>query len=445
MRFLVAVLLPVVAAAQDLVPDAAQLTHVRARLAALPEDHRAIVVAVVAGHEPVILCRGSCEDGSPVTDETLVPAGRLARLLIADALHVKHGGDLTASSGVKVGSLEPTLMQLVGGMQEVPDYWDWRADSKALTAADILACSATVSRCGFEPECNRAGMAELMLLEPACLDARVPTWPAFLRVTLSPRVGGLDPVDAGSLPEAGTRSPAVLTEIARHAKPAPMRLLLRAQDLANWWSWRTREAIPVPDGARSGYSGKLDRRGGVARWTFEDFWNTPVKTLGTVYPDQRCALLCILIESERRGPNLDDDLMEAFETDLWGQLEPEVLLGVGGRLVGLGNARPLSAWMGHVWKTAEGAAHPCEIEVTEATHNGLSITFEGVRMSSSQALARGGAMRIVVSQRNMRGGVLWMTPTPGSSGLGSMTAVLHWWDSQHRAPYVLELVEKDGN
>ncbi len=445
MRFLVAVLLPVVAAAQDQVPDAARLTHVRDRLAAWPEDHRAIVVAVVAGHEPVIVCRGRCEDGSPVTDETLVPAGRLARLLIADALYVKHGGDLTANSGVKVGPVEPTLMQLVGGMQEVPDYWDWRADSKALTAADILACCATATRCGFDPEWNRAGMAELMLLEPACLDERMPTWPAFLRVTLSPGVGGLDPVDAGSLPEAGNQAPTVLTEIARHAKPAPMRLLLRPQDFANWWGWRTREAIPPPDGWRSGYSGKLDRRGGVVRWSFEDFWNTPVKTMGTVYPDQRCALLCILIEPGRRGPSLDDDLMEAFEADLWGELEPEVLLGAGGRFGGLaGRNRPLTSWKGHTWKTAAGAAYPCEITVTEVSHNGLSITFDGVTMSSSQVLAKGDAMRIVVSKGNMRGGVLWMVPTPGSTEIGSMTAVLHWWDTLHRAPHVLELTAQDG-
>ncbi|MFO1078447.1 MAG: hypothetical protein U1E73_12055 [Planctomycetota bacterium] len=434
------------AIAQDVLPGAADLSHLRGTLATWSPDACAFVIAVVNGDMPTVLYHGNDTNGKPVRPQTYTPVGSLARLLVADALDVKFHGKLDVPAGATVAGKKPSALDLLlGGHSDanlLPDYWDWRSDSPPVTTTTILACADVAAEAGVTFGVDRAGMSDLMLLEPFVLQGEGKDWPEFLRATLSPPVSGFDPRDAALVSDDEWATLSVSSTIAKHAKPAPLRLMITAKDLANWWQWRIQKPMPLWSGFRMGSHGKARRRDEIETWEFEDFGNRPVKTLAVAYPQQRSGILCVSVGPPKWIPGQDDALAGAFEADLFGEVEEPAQQALGGRLGMRGANAPLEDWVGKTW-VASDASRPCVIRVENATHRGLRLEFGGQTIPSVQALPEGNAMRVVMGIDNLHGGVLWMCPHTNVGQPESLVAVFVEWNAVSTVPHLLRLVAKD--
>jgi len=431
------------ATAQDLALGAKELTHLRATIDAWTPPAPTVVIAVVDGEEPVILCRGTDTGGKPVAPLTYTPIGSLARLLVADALHVKLEGKLDVAAGVTVGSMQPTVLELLQGSDALPDYWDWRSDSKTQSVAALLSCADVAADAGFKFDWGPAGVAELMLLEKLFLGENADDWRPFLRVTLAPRVSGLDPRDAADdLAEGKGTSISLSSTIAQRARPAALRLMVTAKDLANWWQWRLRAPMPLWEGFRMGHRGEVPRRDGITVWRFEDFGTTPVKSLAITYPQHRSGILCVSVGPPKWVPGRDSALAAGFEADLFGPLGDVAAPMFGGR-AGRDARPPLAALKGKRWTSGAGALQPCKIWIENATHQGVRLEFDGKTATSGQVLPSGAFMRVNMHFDQDHGGVLWLCPKPSMKDPKRLVAVFVERDELCRVPYLLELTLED--
>ena len=437
-------LLAAAAAAQEPPPAPVDLAHLRAVFERWPADSRALLIAAVDGGEPVILCRGDDTHGEPVRTNSYAPVGSLVRLLVADALHCKLGGKLDVPAGVVVAGTRPTILDLLQGSgpetDRLPDYWDWREDAEPVTAATLLACADVAADAGFVSGRGNSSMADLVLLEHLALASAGDDWSSFLRVALAPRVSGLDPRAPGNSGDEAWAAASILSDVSAHAEPAPLRLMVTGKDLANWWAWRLRTSMPLWQGSCMGSRGHAPRRDEVETWTFEDFGNRPVRTLAVAWPQRRAGILCLSVGEPKWIPGQDRSLTDAFEADLFGGLEPQAQLGLGGRFGGRGNNRPLAGWAGQTWVAAENAL-PCELRIDNATHKGLSLDLGGQTFASVQALREGKAMRVVLTIDNARGGVLWMV-TPTEATRKRLVAVFVERSARSTVPHLFRLVPK---
>lgn len=425
------------ATSQDLALGAKELTHLRASFDAWTTTSPTVVIAVVDGEEPVILSRGTDTDGKPAAPLTYMPLGSLARLLVADAVHVKLAGKLEVAAGVTVSGRQPTVLELLQGSADLPDYWDWRTDSKPQSVAALLSCADVAAEAGFKFDWGPAGVAELMLLGKLFLGENAEDWQPFLRVTLAPRVSGLDPRDAADLAEGKGTNISLSSTIAQQARPTLLRLMVTAKDLANWWQWRLR-TMPLWEGVRMGHRDLVARRDNIAVWKFEDFGTTPVKSLAITYPEHRSGIVCISVGPPNWVPDRDKDLAAAFEADLFGPLPDVAVPMFGGRFAREGRP-PLAALKDKRWTAGADALQPCKIWIENTAHQGLRLEFDGKTASSSQVLRSGAFMRVVVHFDQAHGGVLWLFPKPSMKDPKRLVAVFVERDELCRVPHRMEL------
>lgn len=296
-------------------PTAAELPQLRAAFAAAPANEHVVVIAVVPGQEPVILTAGTDAAGNALTPQTLVPLLPLAKVLAADAIHVRHKGKTDAGSGEKLGDRELTVRELLDGVTLLPDFFVLDGGDEVADAALLRKCGAMAAGGGMEPQASRLGAPEFVLLEPLALGGRDKDWPSLLRSTLAPHVSGLDPVAANALGES-RRSTVLAAEdlaILARAQPAVLRTLLSLQNLGTWMQWRTRQDVPLWASARMGALVSSRTRPNVQYWTtganamHRSVWLTQ-------YPSRQAALLRIVAPE---NPNLLHQLQLAFEGDLY--------------------------------------------------------------------------------------------------------------------------------
>lgn len=231
----------------------------------------AIAIAFVQDGEPLVLCAGNDASGERITPRTLVPLLGLAKLLAADALHVKHKGKLDLGSGVKFGGRELSVLELLKGTPLLPDYAVLDGSPGDVSAAVLQACGefAASGKCALRP--TPLGAAEFVLLEPFVFGAQGRDWPSLLRATLAPHVPGLDPVRADQATAA--QQPRLMLSAANlpvvaGAQPVLLRTLIAARDLASWWQWRVLSDLPPWTGPRMGSSRTAPAVATQQKWSF---------------------------------------------------------------------------------------------------------------------------------------------------------------------------------
>lgn len=324
-RFFAIVLgLALPASAQDKAPvhAATDLPHFRAAFARLEATEPTVAIACVRGGEPVILVAGKDARGKEVDRRSLLPLFGLGKVLVADAIHCQLMGKIDQGSGEKLGGRELTFRELLDGTPLLPDCFVLD-NSGSVDAAVLRECGRMAVAGGLRFQLGHVlAAAEFVLLEPSMLGQRHQDWPSMVRATLSPRVPGLNPVDAGALPEevrARSVLPAEGLASLATARPAVLRLMLSVTDLATWWQWRLQQDAPV------WASRRMARLLPPVARPMEQRWLTPGIVQGHAYPAQKASLLWF-------GPSslssLNNPVVRAFEEDLFTDVANEAAVAV---------------------------------------------------------------------------------------------------------------------
>ncbi len=420
-----------------------------------------LVIAFRGREEPVILGKAATPDDPAPDAQTLMPLGALVRVLVADALHARHKGDLTVGSGVRAGERELPLGDLLGGSLLLPDYFAWDA-SPPVDRATLLRCVEAAA--GVEASYRGAaqGLAELVLLEPFAFGPAFRDWPTMLRATLGPHVPGLDPLDGRTLgpaerprllPFADGGSEGTARTLAQ-AEPAPLRLVLSAKNVAAWWQWRALHGTPNWHGARMGRTSKVPQHRGHDRWWF---------IADSVHFSLQCyqypaAEAGILLFTSNRSQRLVQPL-QAFENDLFGgrdapDAQPQVgQLAQGALAFQAGPAGPAAAappnapkqpLVATQWRGPAGAdgAPPWRLHIENLGRTGIKLVVDGAERASTAVTYRSGGFEVTFG-RTADGvtGRLLLWPQPDLSAPKSIVAVLV--DDRTRQvslPRVVELV-----
>lgn len=293
----------------------AGLPQLRAAFAAAQKGEHAIVIAVVQGHEPVILTAGADSSGGDLTPQTLVPLLSLAKVLAADAIHVRLKGKIDDGCGEKLGDRELTVRELLDGVPLLPDFFVLDGGGEVADAALLRKCGSMFVGGDMDPQASRLGAPEFVLLEPLALGGLYKDWPSMLRSTLAPRVSGLDPVGADALGEPKRSTILAAADMSKlaTAQPAVLRTLLSLKDIGTWMQWRTQQDVPLWASARMGGLVSSRTRPNVQYWTTGSK-AMRVSMMLAQYPSRKAALLRIVAPD---GPSLMHKLQVAFEDDLY--------------------------------------------------------------------------------------------------------------------------------
>lgn len=141
----------------------------------------------------------------------------------------------------------------------------------------------------------------------------------MLRLTLAPRVSGLDPVSADALGEQ-TRGCTLLAaeELSRlaTARPALLRTMLSLQNIGTWLQWRAQEEAPLwtSDSLRMGHMMPSLTQSKEKRWVRGCTALGQTVSLSQ-YPSRKAALLLI-------GPQGSTSLLRAVNSAFEGDVYP---------------------------------------------------------------------------------------------------------------------------
>ena len=430
-----ATVLPTLCAQDKPAAGTTDLPQLRAAFAAANLQDAAAVIAVVPGREPVILTVGSDAAGKDLTPQTLVPLLSLAKVLAADAIHVRLAGKLDTGSGEKLGDRELTVRELLDGVALLPDFYVLDGGDELVDAALLRNCGAMAVRAGMELQADGFGAAEFVLLEPLALGGREKDWPSMLRSTLAPHVPGLDPISADAL-EAKVRGKVMLADEdlskLAAARPALLRTLLSLQNIGTWLQWRTQHG-PLWISTRMGRMAPSLTRPEEQRWMKNAQAMGQSMALAQ-YPSRQAALLWI-------GPHGGtkphaQPLQRAFEEDLRApgdearESSPEERLLAGAARAAAGRAAAAASGPNVLDSTrwtstaADGkAAVQLAFAVTVKERMPLVLTIDGRELSLTMLRTKSGLTSIARSQDNVMWR-LWLFPEPDADRPTKLTGVL---------------------
>lgn len=424
--------------AQDKPAAGTDLPQLRAAFAAANLHDPAVVIAVVPGREPVILTVGSDAAGKDLTPQTLVPLSSLAKVLAADAIHVRLAGKTDTGSGQKLGDRELTVRELLDGVALLPDFYVLDGGDERVDAALLRNCGAMAVKAGMELQAGGFGAAEFVLLEPLALGGREKDWPSMLRSTLAPHVPGLDPISADALDAKGRGKVMLadeeLSKLAT-AQPVLLRTLLSLQNIGTWLQWRTQHG-PLWNSTRMGRMAPSLTRPEEQRWMKNAQAMGQSMALAQ-YPSRQAALLWI-------GPHggtkpHTQPLQRAFEEDLRAPGDEARESSPEERL----RAAAAAAAAGRAAAAAPGKSEPNTLEGTRWTSTAtdgkaavqlafgatakerlpLVLTIDGRELSLTMTRTKSGLTSIARSQDNVLWR-LWLLPEPDADRPTKLTGVL---------------------
>jgi hypothetical protein len=430
----IACALAVPALAQEKPPGAAvdNLPALRAAFVAMPVDGPAAVIACLPDRDPLILMAGTDAAGKKLTPQTLLPLLSLAKVLAADAIQCQLKDKTGQGSGHKIGDRELTVRELLDGTALLPDYFVLDGGEGTADAAELRSCAALAAGAKLQLRTSSLGASEFVLLEPLAFADHYQDWPSMLRSVLAPRAG-VDPRSA----DVALRDPRASVAIAAEemaklaaARPALLRTMLSAQDLATWMQWRLREEMPLWSSARMGHAMPTPAQPGEQRWSVDaSALNQDVVV--SQYPARKAGFVWVGPRSKSNGGY--SQVRRAFEADLFNGAPADAAKPVPGAAPALpggalaagprgaaGNALAATRWRSA--PQADGSS-ALQLAFPGNAKERLTVTLGSLSLKFATLARTGDAFTASAPGRGAMYSV-WIWPQPDADQATKLAAVL---------------------
>jgi hypothetical protein len=417
---------------------AEELPQLRAAFAALAAGGPALALACVGGGEPVILTTGTDAGGQELSPKSLMPLLGLAKVLAADAIATQHKDKVDKGSGEKLGGRELTVRELLDGTTLLPDYFVLDGNEGSASTSVLRACGDLAVGAKMQLRATTLGAAEFVLLEPLAFGGRYKDWQSMLRSTFAPRVPGLDPLSADTLPDADrTRALLAAEDLGKlaAARPSLLRTLLSVKDVATWWQWRSQQEGLAWASARMGRPGTAVTKPGEQRWLFSCMaMNMSLQAFH--YPSRKAGLIW-LGPSTPQGRMGNTRVVQAFEQDLFPPAEGEAgaearagaLLAAGGFAAVPAPPRPGDAGgplAGTRWRSAAAAGGSPDLQLAFGSGGKDPLVLTHGSDTSTLSTPTKAGDGFTASGRTVDNGqrTLWLWPQPDADKPTRLSAVM---------------------